>query len=484
MNKRFCRRTLLSGLGLSAAMLPLLESEVRSQTAPKPKRLIICALPNGVKEEVYWPQGTVDDWTIPTDAEVPAAHKYSPLAPLIPHKNDLIFIGGLVCQNGRDSNGGSLGGHGSLPFHLTGAHGVPGPTIGDGVTMSAGAPSIDQFIAKEIGKRVSLPFESLVLRAPPEVSYHNDKFISFYGPPIDLDTPNAPAGVEDPIQLYDDLFGSRNVDSDLTARLRFKQKSLLDLVGNQLERFAKNLGSEDRQRVEAHLTSVRAIEKQMEFFGSCTNPLAPTFAPDYMTTNGNPYVPELVKAQIDLTVAAMACDMTRVSTMLWHGRGNVRVVYHWLGPEFTEAGTDFANAGENQGLRNDHEIAHRDSEAEFQVMKNRVTQWWTEQYAYIIQKLKDAKDPDGTSLFDNSAVLFVHLQRTGGGHHTDNLPWLLAGSCGGYFKTGRNLAWPSGDPGTSVPQNGVLAALANAMDCPVDWYGSADYGGELSLLKG
>jgi hypothetical protein len=79
--------------------------------------------------------------------------------------------------------------------------------------------------------------------------------------------------------------------------------------------------------------------------------------------------------------------------------------------------------------------------------------------------------------------LFANLQRTGGGHHTDNLPWILAGSCGGYFQTGRFHAWPSGKPNQSIPQHGVLTAIFNAMGVPVDHYGDADYGGELTLLK-
>ena len=170
--------------------------------------------------------------------------------------------------------------------------------------------------------------------------------------------------------------------------------------------------------------------------------------------------------------------------MLWMDQGNVRWVFHWLGEEFTKPGTDFANKGENQGLRNHHEIAHKDGDPEYQPLMNRGCQWFIEQYAYLIARMKATSDTGGATLFDNSALLFTNLQRTGGGHHTDNLPWILAGSCGGYFKTGRFYPWPSGKPNQSMPQNGVLAAVCNAMDVPVDHYGDAEYGGELSLLRG
>jgi hypothetical protein len=30
----------------------------------------------------------------------------------------------------------------------------------------------------------------------------------------------------------------------------------------------------------------------------------------------------------------------------------------------------------------------------------------------------------------------------------------------------------------------VLTALCNALDCPREWYGSPDYGGEIAALRG
>lgn len=74
--------------------------------------------------------------------------------------------------------------------------------------------------------------------------------------------------------------------------------------------------------------------------------------------------------------------------MLWMDSGNVRWVFHWLGAEFTKTGTDFANSGENQGVRNHHEIAHKDGEPEYQPLMNRSCQWFIEQYAYYGDSLE------------------------------------------------------------------------------------------------
>jgi Protein of unknown function (DUF1552) len=481
---RFSRRALLSSMGVGAAFLPLLSSRPGlSQAMPTAKRFIAIAVPNGVKEEVYWPTGTTEDFRLLLDAEVPAAHRYSPLQPLREHQRDITFLGGLVLQNGHDSNAGGLGGHAALPFLLSGARGVPGPEISDGVKMSASLPSIDRFIGKELAKRHSLKFDSLVLN-PVKRFRGNDGYLSFDGPPVG-DSPSAPQPRVDPYQLFDEMFGGANLGNEELELLRKKRKSVLDLVGQQLESWSTNLGTDDRQRVGAHLESIRAIERQLDDMATgCVPPLLTLDKnADYLNDNGNAFVDQLIKAQIDLTVAALACDLTRVASMLWMDSGNVRWVFHWLGAEFTKTGTDFANSGENQGLRNHHEIAHKDGDPEYQPLMNRSCQWFLEQYAYLLARLKATQDASGASLFDSSVALFANLQRTGGGHQTDNLPWILAGSCGGYLQTGRFHAWPSGVVGTNVPQNGVLAAICNAMDVPVDHYGDADYGGELSLLR-
>ena len=65
-----------------------------------------------------------------------------------------------------------------------------------------------------------------------------------------------------------------------------------------------------------------------------------------------------------------------------------------------------------------------------------------------------------------------------GANEFEGVPLVIAGSCGGYFKTGRSLAV------TGVPNSRVLVALCNAMGAPTQTFGYAPYGGELGVLKG
>ena len=57
-------------------------------------------------------------------------------------------------------------------------------------------------------------------------------------------------------------------------------------------------------------------------------------------------------------------------------------------------------------------------------------------------------------MLDSSVVVGMNSMRTGT-HETTGVPVVMAGSCGGYFKTGRSLALPAG-----TPNNGLLVASA------------------------
>jgi hypothetical protein len=61
--------------------------------------------------------------------------------------------------------------------------------------------------------------------------------------------------------------------------------------------------------------------------------------------------------------------------------------------------------------------------------------------------------------------------------NAQKLPWLLAGKCGGYLKTGQ-VADSAGKP-----LHGVLAELCNAMEVPVASFADAIYGTPMAGLK-
>ena len=85
-------------------------------------------------------------------------------------------------------------------------------------------------------------------------------------------------------------------------------------------------------------------------------------------------------------------------------------------------------------------------------------------------------------MIETTVVLLCNMQRTGGGHQTDDLFWIMGGNYDGYFKTGRYLRWAGG--GTEkIPHNRLLTSIINGSGCPpLEFFGDAQYGGELSHL--
>ena len=180
-------------------------------------------------------------------------------------------------------------------------------------------------------------------------------------------------------------------------------------------------------------------------------------------------VPALTRLQMDLAVAAFGADLTRVVVMQIADQGAAQLV-------LKEAG--FMPGGPNPGDSNSGDLNG------FNAVSNRngadkvkYDTWFQTQAAYMIGQLKSVTDASAKSLLDNSVFVGMNSSRTGGGE-TTGVPVILAGSCGGYFQTGRSLAL------TATPNNRLLVALCNAMGTPVQTFGAAMYGGELTVLKG
>lgn len=475
---RFSRRSLLRGLGATGALLPLLNARpALGQTTTFPKRFITIAWPNGVLPE-FWPTGAGSNFTI-------ADSPLSPLAPLIPHQDDLIVVGGLELKTLRDTGTGGGGGHASFPYMLTGDRGQPVNVAvnQDGYRYSAGGISLDQLIADEIAKKQQLRFHSLQVNAL--ATGGAGRYISFRGAPVG-GLPNAPTPDEDPLRLFDKLFSGGVIQSPELLRLRNERKSVLDVVRGSLERIRQQVGTDDRQKLDAHLSAVRGIEQQLEALGGgCAippKPLPPTNG-SYTAQQDNFLVPEILKLDMDLVVAAMACDQTRVATMVWSSPHNNQYVFKWLGDEFIQSLPGDESAGYDGAYRHHHEIAHNAAKGGIRAEhKNRVDRWFFEQLAYLVAKLKSVPEGAGT-LFDNTVILFANNMRLGHSHETHDLPWVLMGSCGGYFQTGQVLRYASGTAGDWAAHNRLLVSIANAMDVPITSFGDPAYGGALSALK-
>ncbi len=444
------RRSFLKGLGVGSALLPLLQYEEAfgaCTAVPGPKRMFIMVWSLGMLGGGDTWATTGANWVLPTQ-----------MASLAPYRQDLLLLDGLDYDFLKDMPGsGERTGFAAFPGMLTGAfyQVLSSATAAD----VAGGISIDQYVGLGLQARGYPGLVSLNLAAS---SRSGGLSWRAAGQPVLPD--------QDPVHVYATLFGSPT-SSPPPDKVLAMRKSVLDYVAGDLNRFVTKVGgTDDRARVAAHLQNVRDIEQvlteQMALTPSSTMCTPPVPDP-LISPISHADFEKVAKVQTDLAVAGLAADATRVVVLQLGDQQDAYIFLTSLG--FGSGLTD-PNTGATTGSIND--IARRDGPD-----KVKTDTWFMSQVAYALGSLKGVADGAGTML-DNTAFLAMNTMRTGAGRETVGVPAIMAGSCGGYFKTGRSLSL------TNTPHNGVLVALGNAMGIPTATFGETRYGGELTVLKG
>lgn len=449
---RLSRRSLLAATGASGLLLPLLQ-QTRSYGADPayPLRILFVVTPNGTIEDAFWPTGP--------DGAL-ALNQIT--APLEPHKQDLLFTRGIDLKVWAEDNpfGGNGDAHHNYGSILTGtapATGDPPHDPGGPGLALASSQSIDQYIGQVFDAATPHPFRTLTVRA-----WGNDgsgySTISWTGD-------RGPASAEgDPRKLFDSLFSGVVSDTPdpLLVKLRNKRLSVLDYLGTAVERQSLRLGTEDRQKIQLHLDSIRNIERQLSIT-SVPNTCAPPSIADLEYGNVDNFA-QLVSSQLDLVTAAFACGLTRVGTVALGDSNGYDLFFRFL---------DIAQVGIEFPERHHHDISHRPGENDQD--KIRVENWFISQFAALLDRLKAVPEGDG-SMFDNTVVLWMNSLNSGFSHTVLNLPMTIAAGKNVPIRTGGRVL----DAGSQA-HNKLLTALANAVGVPLESWGDPRYPGALDL---
>jgi hypothetical protein len=456
MSKRLNRRALLRGAiagGSVAIGLPFLEAMMprgaAAQSSGAPKRIVFWFTANGTRQDLWSPPASMDLTDHPLHAS---------LAPL---SNKLVFIDGVDQTMAYNSIGD--GHQTGMACLLTNAPILPGTLFceeGCEAGMESyvgwgGGISIDQYLANAIEEDVITKFRSLELGVQVRSASVWSR-MSYSAP----DQPVPPR--ENPGQNFVDFFSDLETDPLALEILRRKRQSVLDVVLGDYQRFNMRLGAADRIRLDQHLEAIRAVEKRINAVGfgeACEEPTVTI--PGEEEYQQNDAYPDTGRAQMDLLVMALACDMTRVASLQWSGAvSNVRMT--WLPLALAEG---------------HHDLSHYDdSDANSQGDLQLINRWYSDQFAYLISAMDAIPEGDG-SLLDHSVVVWVNELGKGNSHTRDDIPFLLAGGCSGAIETGRLLSYDG------EPHGKLLVSLAQAMDKPVATFGDPEFSqGPLSGL--
>jgi hypothetical protein len=101
-----------------------------------------------------------------------------------------------------------------------------------------------------------------------------------------------------------------------------------------------------------------------------------------------------------------------------------------------------------------------------------INRWHIEQHAYLLRKLRDMKEGEGTVL-DNAMILFGAGLRDGDSHSPHNLPLVLGGKAGGRLAAGQHLVFERDSPLANL-----YVSMLDAFGTPVERF--ADSTGPLA----
>jgi len=331
----------------------------------------------------------------------------------------------------------------------------------DDFTKYANGPSIDQVIANHVHPGTA-PLNLFVGARTGNIYEH----ISFSGA-------NEPVTAENnPWSVYQDLIGLSQLAQEARERLIARRESVLDLVSDEYTALlAEDLSKADRERLDMHFTHVRELEVGLQDTGlvACELPLtseAKLAALDPETIEHDINFREVGKLQIELLVLALACGRTQAATIQW-GPGSGGPIYTWDGMEHLYNHHVLSHANTQEDESGDPIENYRDQLFE-------IDRWYASLFADLLDRLAAYQEGEAT-LLDHSAVLWINELSDGLTHDHRDLPWVLAGSCGGYFKTGQYLKVTS-EPETAnevdAAHNLLLTSLLRA-------HGVSDPGGEL-----
>ncbi len=429
------RRTFLKGLGATSVALPLLPSlNAHAQQGSFPKRLLIMFSANGTVPFRWAPTGGETNWQIGAN---------DILTPIERHRDDVLILEGVDMVSTR--NGIGDGHQKGMAHMLTGTELLPGPFQGGGDAGTAGYAggiSVDQYIANEV--HAGQKFKSLefgVKCGNPT----NWSRMCYAGP----DQPITPR--MNPYDSFDAIFGDIGQDPFGLERQRLKRASVLDHVRGDITKLKTKISAEDSQRVEAHAQSIRDLEARMltgnELGLACE---APNLG-GVIDHDANDNFGAVGDLMIDQIVMAFACNITPVATLQF-SRSVSQI--------------DFGFAGISS---RHHDLSHEsDSNSTAVEQLVEINRWYAEKFAQVLDKLKAVPEGDGT-LLDNTVVVWVNELGKGNSHTRNDVPYILGGSCGGYFDTGRYLQYDQD------PHNNFLVSLCNAMGVQTNTFGNPAY---------
>ena len=436
--KHISRRTVLRASGTVLA-LPLLDAMIPASTAyaqtaamPKP-RFVGCFVPHGMAPGSYW----VPDKAGALEPTLPFNWK-----PLEPFRNSSVILSGLHTRSAEPPPGATGADHWVAACFLC----AEKPKKTAGADVRAGK-TIDQIIAEKIGRDNLMPSMQLAVEDPGANSSNcGEGYSCTYTNTISWSTPTQPLPMElNPQVVFERMFGDGSTAEQREAR-RKRDNSILDSLSGSLSRLRKDVGAEDRNRLDEFTQDVREIERRLQIAAKKS-----TEVPNVAVPYGVPEsFHEHIQIQFDLLALAFQADITRVAAVLYARDLTGRV--------YPESGTNISFHGGSHHAEDPGRIAQY----------ARLNRYHIQMTAYLAKKLQDIKEGDGT-LLDRALILYGSNMGNSNQHLHYDVPHVLIGGANGRLKGDRHVPFAS----RTVPTGNLLLSILDKFDVKMDKFGDS-----------
>jgi hypothetical protein len=322
-----------------------------------------------------------------------------PLLPLEKHRANITPISGLYHPNGLGQA------HECGKIWLTAAK----------VSQEGGAfrntVSCDQLMAEVTAPQTRFgSLELSISRGPTTLGWSRD------GVPLPAE--------DNPRNVFNRLFGAEAGGMDVQRRRLNRRHSVLDAVLDDARTLKRNVGGEDRTKLDEYLNSIREVEvrtERLDAWLQVPKPKIDGATTAHLTRNvSKTEAGDYYRTMYDLITLALRTDMTRVVTYMSGSESN--------GLAIPEIGIPQTR----------HELSHHNGDPEQMARLSRSDAFITQQFAYFLDQLQAIQDGE-ESLLDRTMVLFGSGMSYGHSHGNANLPTILAGGKSLGLKHGQHL---------------------------------------------
>src|SRR5437867_1446849 len=401
-------------------------------------RLSFFTVPNGIIMEKWTPAASGSGFEL------------SPiLEPLSAFKDRLLVISGLANNEAHKLEFEIAGDHPrACSAYLTGTH----PKMTSGADIRCGI-SVDQVAAKELGKDTQLSSLEVSLETPVAGACESAYSCVYYNTMV-WSTPTTPLPMENrPRAVFERLVGDSTNPAERAARMK-ENRSILDLVSQDLKRPMRSVGETDRAKLDQYSDAVRAVEQQIQVGERQASKQLPAIEkPIGIPEKFSDYT----RLMLDLQVLAFQGDMTRVGTfMLGHEMG---------GRAYPELGFGDPH----------HSLTHHQGDTAKIAKVLQINIFHAKLYQYFLEKMRSVPDGEG-SMLDHSLLVYGSVLSDGNMHLYKDLPVLLVAGGVAGIRGGRHIRYPE-----NTPMANLYLTLLDRLGIHVENFG--DGTGRLDLGK-